>query len=79
MTKELIKLNFNKDNYLALWKISNDATSNEKHILLTHGTFSNKKVLLGITDFLVSKGFTCWLFEWRNHGDSSKTKEPFNF
>lgn len=79
MIEELIKLNFNKEKYIALWKITDNTSSKKKNILLTHGTFSNKKVLSGITEFLVAKGFTCWVFEWRNHGGSSKTHKKFNF
>lgn len=79
MNKELIKLNFEADKHIALWKITNNNSSKEKNILLTHGTFSNRKVLNGITEYLVDKGFTCWVFEWRNHGNSLTTKENFDF
>ncbi len=51
----------------------------DKHILLIHGTFSNRKVCDGIAMYLTENGFTCWIMEWRNHGASSKTKENFNF
>jgi predicted alpha/beta hydrolase len=50
-----------------------------KHIFLTHGTFSNRKICNGIASYLTEKGFTCWIMEWRNHGKSSKSKKKFNF
>ena len=27
---------------------------------------------------LKEQGFTCWIMEWRNHGESSKTLKDFN-
>jgi len=64
---------------LALWKY--DAEENEvgKNVFLTHGTFSNKKICLGITEYLLSHGYTCWVLEWRCHGESAKMKDPGNF
>jgi len=46
---------------------------------LTHGTFSDRKVCMGISEFLVKEGYTCWILEWRNHGESSIINEPYNF
>ena len=51
----------------------------DKHIFLTHGTFSNRKICDGIASYLTEKGFTCWIMEWRNHGNSQKTEHKFNF
>ncbi|WP_298418214.1 alpha/beta fold hydrolase [uncultured Kordia sp.] len=48
-------------------------------MFLTHGTFSNRKICDGIASYLTQKGFTCWIMEWRNHGESSKVKHEFNF
>lgn len=63
---------------IALWKL-NSETISDKHIFLTHGTFSNRKICDGIASYLAEKGFTCWIMEWRNHGQSSKTQREFNF
>lgn len=63
---------------IALWKLSSK-NKNDKHIFLTHGTFSNRKICDGIATYLTHKGFTCWIMEWRNHGNSSKSKKKFNF
>ncbi len=79
MTENLFHINTVDGEKIALWKISPQTPLHTKHIFLTHGTFSNKKILLGITSYLVDKGFTCWIMEWRNHGNSSKTKQKFNF
>lgn len=45
---------------------------------LTHGTFSDKRVCLGLANYLKDKGLTCYILEWRGH-NSFKAKEPFNF
>ena len=77
--EELIKLKIDSKEYIALWKISNKSSDKTRNIFLTHGTFSNRKVCMGIADFLVGEGYTCWIMEWRNHGDSSKISTKFNF
>ena len=64
---------------IVLWKCSSEKSPGHKHIFLTHGTFSNRKVLLGIMEFLVEQGYTCWIMEWRGHGDSPKPSERYNF
>lgn len=79
MIKELLHITTSDNVKVALWKIKPKTGVTSKHVFLTHGTFSNKKVLLGIASYLVEKGHTCWLMEWRNHGNSSKTKQKFNF
>lgn len=77
--EELIKLNIDPKEHIALWKISNETSDTNRNIFLTHGTFSNRKVCMGIADFLIEEGYTCWIMEWRNHGDSSKINTKFNF
>ncbi len=63
---------------IALWKMSSGALDT-KHVFLTHGTFSNKTICDGIASYLVAKGYTCWIMEWRSHGNSSKAEQKFNF
>ncbi|MDW3194390.1 MAG: alpha/beta fold hydrolase [Cytophagales bacterium] len=72
MTEQLIKLPTEDEGFIALWKVSSEQSSDERNVLLTHGTFSNKKVLNGISQYLTEYGFTCWILEWRNHGHSSQ-------
>ncbi len=80
MKEELIPIKIDRNNHLALWKTTTNSSQIDKNILLTHGTFSNRKVLKGISEYLANNGFTCWVFEWRNHGASSKSKNTkFNF
>ncbi len=62
---------------VTLWKFA--TATNHKNVFLTHGTFSDKKILLGLVDYLVENGYTCWVLEWRSHGDSSKAKAKFDF
>jgi len=45
--EQLIKLTTKDHKEIALWKI-NSTIENNKHIFLTHGTFSNKKIMLGM-------------------------------
>lgn len=77
--EKLIELKTDDAIKIALWKIYNQKETTEKNIFLTHGTFSNKKICLGIAKYFVNLGHTCWIMEWRNHGNSSKTKNKFNF
>jgi len=79
MNHQQINIPFKDDKTLALWKVYDAKTSKGKHIFLAHGTFSNRKVCLAISEFLVNNGYTCWILEWRNHGESSKVEGPYNF
>lgn len=45
---------------------------------LTHGTFSDKRVCLGLANYLKDKGLTCYILEWRGH-NGFKAKKPFDF
>ncbi|MBO1531311.1 alpha/beta fold hydrolase [Psychrobacter sp. F1192] len=68
---------------VAIWKVesaTNDSTTMKRqNILLTHGTFSDKKVCLGIANYLAKLGHVCYIMEWRGHGDSPKPTAKFNF
>lgn len=50
-----------------------------QNILLIHGTFSDKRVSLGIAGYLAKLGHNCYIMEWRGHGTSSTPKDKFNF
>lgn len=77
--EKLIKIETEDGETIALWKISQTEKGNDKHIFLTHGTFSDKRICLGIASYLVDFGYTCWIMEWRNHGASGEAKKRFNF
>lgn len=79
MIEKRIDLAFKNQANLALWKIYADDSISGKDVFLTHGTFSNKQICMGISEFLVKRGYICWILEWRNHGSSSKINEPYNF
>lgn len=79
MKHQQINIPFKDPATLALWKIYDPILSNGKDVFLTHGTFSNRKICLAISEFLANNGYTCWILEWRNHGDSSKIAGPYNF
>ena len=78
MTEKLIKLPFEEDHFLALWQYGSSEVAG-KDVFLTHGTFSNKRVMMGIIDYLVGQGYTCWMLEWRDHGGSSSYPDKYNF
>ncbi len=71
---------------IAVWEVI-DETKNVKvrtstkrqNIFLTHGTFSDKKVCLGIASYLAKLGHTCYVMEWRGHGSSSIPEKAYNF
>lgn len=77
--EEVTLLDTHDNQKIALWKVFNKQKDNQKHIFLTHGTFSNRKICLGISRYLAKDGFTCWIMEWRNHGHSQDCHKPFNF
>ena len=79
INQELLLIPTPNHEQLALWKISSALSDSNKNIFLTHGTFSNKKVCLGIASFLAEKAYTCWIMEWRGHGNSSTPPKEFNF
>ena len=78
MKEQLYHIKTEDNVSIALWKLSSENNSGE-HIFLTHGTFSNRKICDGIAEYFTEKGFTCWIMEWRNHGESSNSKQKFNF
>lgn len=79
MKEKKIDVQFKGDGHLALWKIYPDKSQKGKNIFLTHGTFSDRKICMGVSEFLVKNGYTCWILEWRNHGKSSTIDAPYNF
>jgi len=79
MKEELILLPSENQNQLALWKVSPSEIKSTHNIFMTHGTFSDKRICMGIASYLIKKGYTCWIMEWRGHGASSVPKEKYNF
>jgi predicted alpha/beta hydrolase len=77
--EELIKVTTIDLENIALWKVFDDEKTNGDNIFLTHGTFSDRKICMGIANYFASQGYVCWIMEWRNHGESSKVKQKFNF
>ena len=80
MLKEELELIKTEDGeQIALWKIQSTDLQNQANVFLTHGTFSDKRICLGIAKYLAVFGYTCWIMEWRNHGASPSTTNKFNF
>ncbi len=76
--ERLIKLKTKDKKAIALWKVSSPCSKSDQHIFLTHGTFSDKRICLGIAAYFATKGYYCWIMEWRNHGSSARIKDKFN-
>ncbi|MFN9726261.1 alpha/beta hydrolase [Acidovorax sp.] len=67
---------------LALWRVRDDAANppvGTSDVFLTHGTFSDKRICLGMAKHLASLGCCCWILEWRGHGSSGASATAFNF
>lgn len=54
-------------------------SESKRNIILTHGTFSNSGICVGMANYLAKKGYTCWVMEWRGHGHSESPKAPTDF
>ncbi len=88
-TQTLYKVNTTDGEQIALWtianprenslKANNKLKSKAQNILLIHGTFSDKRVSLGVAKYLAKLGHTCYIMEWRGHGDSSIPLANYNF
>ena len=50
-----------------------------QNILFIHGTFSDRRVSLGVAGFLARLGHSCYIMEWRSHGSSAIAKDKFDF
>lgn len=75
----LHKVPTEQNEYIALWKISGENSEPSKNVFLTHGTFSDKRVLVPIAEYLAQNGYNSYIMEWRNHGASSPSKVKRNF
>lgn len=67
---------------LSLWKLQDGAKhppAGTRDIFLTHGTFSDRRICLGIATYFASLGYTCWTLEWRGHGSSGASPVAYDF
>lgn len=64
---------------IAVWQISHKLVNHQKSVFLTHGAFSDKRICWGIAEFLANLGYSCYILEWRGHGDSDIVTQPFDF
>ncbi len=93
ITKSLKLVSTKDGEEIAVWKIfessdfdssesshtANSFTVKRQNILLTHGTFSDKKTCLRIAEYLAKLGHHCYIMEWRGHGHSPIPTDKFNF
>ena len=50
-----------------------------RHVFMTHGTFSDRRICMGLARHLAGLGRCCWVLEWRGHGRSAAARAPFDF
>lgn len=50
-----------------------------RHVFMTHGTFSDRRICMGLARHLAARGACCWVLEWRGHGHSAAAPAPFDF
>ena len=83
-----VSANLNDDSIIKNTTVNIDIETNAKlnshkvkaqNILMIHGTFSDKRVSLGMAGYLAKLGHSCYIMEWRGHGHSSMPKDTFNF
>ena len=89
ITQSLHQVTTSDGEQIALWQVSDDPVEQKyfanktkikaQNILMIHGTFSDKRVSLGVAGYLARLGHTCYIMEWRGHGDSSIPSDKFNF
>ena len=78
ISEELLLLPTKDDQQIGVWQVSDDTNQLGQHILMLHGAFSDKRILLGLAHYLAEYGHRCYLMEWRGRGSSSVPKEDFN-
>lgn len=67
---------------MSLWRVRDETAAppaGTRDVFLTHGTFSDKRICLGIAKHLAHFGYTCWVLEWRGHGSSAESATAFDF
>ncbi|MGP4714593.1 MULTISPECIES: alpha/beta fold hydrolase [unclassified Psychrobacter] len=83
ITKHLTLIPTSDNEQTALWTVADDNpehyVSKRQNVFLTHGTFSDKGVCMGIASYLAALGHTCYIMEWRGHGHSPVPKHKYKF
>jgi predicted alpha/beta hydrolase len=49
-----------------------------QHLLLTHGTFSDRRICMPLARAWAQQGHVAWVLEWRGHGSSARPVQPFD-
>lgn len=81
ITESLTLLTTEDREQVAIWQVAErdqDNQSIQQNVLLTHGTFSDKRIVLGIARYLAAQGYHCYILEWRGHGTSPVAKHKFD-
>ena len=81
ITESLTLLTTKDHEQVAIWQVvekGQEHQTNQQNVLLTHGTFSDKRIVLGIARYLAVQGYHCYILEWRGHGTSPAAKHKFD-
>ncbi len=65
---------------LGWWRVAKEAAMRPQamHLLLTHGTFSDRRVCMTMARAWAEQGHIAWVLEWRGHGHSAKPPQIYD-
>ena len=65
---------------LGWWRVTDarQIAAEPRHLLLTHGTFSDRRVCMTLARAWAAQGHVAWILEWRGHGSSERVSEPYD-
>ena len=65
---------------LGWWRVmdAEQRAAEPRHLLLTHGTFSDRRVCMTLARAWARQGHVAWILEWRGHGSSDRVSGPYD-
>ncbi len=65
---------------LGWWRVmdAEQRAAEPRHLLLTHGTFSDRRVCMTLARAWARQGHLAWILEWRGHGSSDRVSGPYD-
>ena len=65
---------------LGWWRVAHGVhqAAQPRHLLLTHGMFSDRRVCMSLARAWARQGHVAWILEWRGHGNSESVADAFD-
>lgn len=65
---------------LGWWRVAHSTrlAARPRHLLLTHGTFSDRRVCMSLARAWAAQGHVAWILEWRGHGSSEPVADAYD-